>query len=343
MYRKISSSWFKHWDFILLDLIVLQVIYVVSIMCRNGFVNPYGQDIYRQEAIILCLADICTVFFTEEYSGIMRRGYFQEFKAALKHVLIVYLMMISYLFLMKRGEDFSRISLVIFVIFGFAGLYLERLLWKIYLLKHKKVFYAKRAILILTTRDRAERVVQTVLKNTYNELEVRGVILADDDSLVGTNIAGVSVVCKVTEIPDHIQTRWVDSMLINVREGTVLPRNLELTCISMGLTVHRKLARVGENARNQQLDSFGGYVVLSTNIRMATSRQLILKRLMDICGAVVGLIFTAILGIFIAPAIYIASPGPVLFSQVRVGRNGRKFKIYKFRSMYMDAEKRKKE
>lgn len=343
MYRKISSSWFKHWDFILLDLIVLQVIYVISIMCRNGFVNPYGQDIYRQEAIILCLADICTVFFTEEYSGIMRRGYFQEFKAALKHVVIVYLMMISYLFLMKRGEDFSRISLVIFVIFGFAGLYLERLLWKIYLLKHKKVFYAKRAILILTTRDRAERVVETVLKNTYNELEVRGVILADDDSLVGTNIAGVSVVCKVTEIPDHIQTRWVDSMLINVREGTVLPRNLELTCISMGLTVHRKLARVGENARNQQLDSFGGYVVLSTNIRMATSRQLILKRLMDICGAVVGLIFTAILGIFIAPAIYIASPGPVLFSQVRVGRNGRKFKIYKFRSMYMDAEKRKKE
>ena len=100
MYRKISSSWFKHWDFILLDLIVLQVIYVISIMCRNGFVNPYGQDIYRQEAIILCLADICTVFFTEEYSGIMRRGYFQEFKAALKHVVIVYLMMISYLFLM---------------------------------------------------------------------------------------------------------------------------------------------------------------------------------------------------------------------------------------------------
>lgn len=112
--------------------------------------------------------------------------------------------------------------------------------------------------MILTTRDRAERVVQTVLKNTYNELEVRGVILADDDSLVGTNIAGVPVVCKVTEIPDYIQTRWVDSMLINVREGTVLPRNLELTCISMGLTVHRKLARVGENARNQQLDSFGG-------------------------------------------------------------------------------------
>lgn len=43
------------------------------------------------------------------------------------------------------------------------------------------------------------------------------------------------------------------------------------------------------------------------------------------------------------PAIYIASPGPIFFSQERVGKNGKKFKMYKFRSMYLDAEERKKE
>ena len=53
--------------------------------------------------------------------------------------------------------------------------------------------------------------------------------------------------------------------------------------------------------------------------------------------------FTLIIMIFVGPAIYIASPGPIFFSQERVGRNGRKFKMYKFRSMYMDAEERKKE
>ena len=42
-------------------------------------------------------------------------------------------------------------------------------------------------------------------------------------------------------------------------------------------------------------------------------------------------------------AIYIASPGPIFFAQERIGRNGRKFRMYKFRSMYMDAEERKKE
>ncbi len=46
---------------------------------------------------------------------------------------------------------------------------------------------------------------------------------------------------------------------------------------------------------------------------------------------------------FVAAAIKLDSKGPVFFSQVRIGRNGRRFKIYKFRSMYIDAEERKKE
>ena len=64
---------------------------------------------------------------------------------------------------------------------------------------------------------------------------------------------------------------------------------------------------------------------------------------MDIGGGIVGIIFTAVLTVILGPIIYIQSPGPIFFSQERVGKNGRKFRIYKFRSMYPDAEKRKKE
>ena len=87
----------------------------------------------------------------------------------------------------------------------------------------------------------------------------------------------------------------------------------------------------------------GNYTVVTTCINMASAGQLILKRIMDICGGLVGCILTGIIFLFVAPAIYIKSPGPIFFSQYRVGKNGRKFKIYKFRSMYMDAEERKKE
>ena len=55
------------------------------------------------------------------------------------------------------------------------------------------------------------------------------------------------------------------------------------------------------------------------------------------------MLLTGIIFIFVAPIIYIKSPGPIFFKQVRIGKNGKKFNIYKFRSKYMDAEERKKE
>ena len=67
------------------------------------------------------------------------------------------------------------------------------------------------------------------------------------------------------------------------------------------------------------------------------------RETMDIAGGIVGCLLTVILIIVIGPMIYIKSPGPIFFSQVRIGKNGKKFKIYKLRSMYMDAEERKAE
>ena len=70
--------------------------------------------------------------------------------------------------------------------------------------------------------------------------------------------------------------------------------------------------------------------------------KMLVKRAIDIAGAIVGLLITAVITVFVAPAILIESPGPLFFKQKRVGKNGRYFYMYKFRSMYKDAEERKK-
>ena len=67
------------------------------------------------------------------------------------------------------------------------------------------------------------------------------------------------------------------------------------------------------------------------------------KRLMDIVLAVAALILGSPVVLLTALLVKVTSPGPIIFSQVRVGRYGRHFKFYKFRSMYMDAEARKAE
>lgn len=63
------------------------------------------------------------------------------------------------------------------------------------------------------------------------------------------------------------------------------------------------------------------------------------KRIIDIMGAIIGLIVLSPLLIIISIAIIVDSKGPVIFSQTRVGKDGKHFKMYKFRSMVIDAER----
>ena len=71
--------------------------------------------------------------------------------------------------------------------------------------------------------------------------------------------------------------------------------------------------------------------------------QLLIKRLIDIIGALVGIVVNIVFFPFIGLAIKLNSPGPIFFRQLRIGQNGRRFKLYKYRSMYRDAEARKQE
>lgn len=343
MYRKNANSWLKHWDFILLDLIVLQIAYIFSCMIRNGWAQPFQSKIYITIDIVICFADICALYFLESHHGIMRRGYFLEFRSVVHHVTMIAIIEVCYLFLSKNGEEFSRISFVVFYISGIFLIYIERILWKQYLLHYNKNFAKKRKIIAVFSSEDAKKLLEQAIDTPYKEWEIVGIVLADREDMVGQNILGIPVVCKANEIPDYIQTKWIDSIWIHLPRKYQLPLDLVNTCIEMGVAVHNTLVNVNTYLGIKEVRKIGSYHVLTASINMATPLQLLIKRGMDICGGLVGLLFTGIATLFLAPAIYIASPGPIFFSQVRIGKNGRKFKIYKFRSMYMDAEERKKE
>ena len=80
-----------------------------------------------------------------------------------------------------------------------------------------------------------------------------------------------------------------------------------------------------------------------TASRQLTLSATVFKRIGDIIGGLVGSILSLPLILIVAVLLLIASPGPLIFKQQRIGKNGRVFNIYKLRSMYVDAEQRKKE
>ena len=112
----------------------------------------------------------------------------------------------------------------------------------------------------------------------------------------------------------------------------------------MGITVNLNINLFEMDIPAQrQIEKIGNYYAVSFVPKMHSFKQIFFKRIMDIIGALIGLAITAIVTVFLAPVLLLESPGPLFFSQVRVGKNGRRFRIYKFRSMYVDAEERKKD
>lgn len=139
MYKKVKSSWSKHLDFTLCDLIVLQIAFSLAYISRHGIDElPYSVPLYQQMAILLVLIDIFVVFFFESYKGIVRRGALVEFKCVVKHVTAVVVIDIIYLFLMQESEAFSRSVFLQLWAIGIVLLYVERSLLKKYLKKRNR-------------------------------------------------------------------------------------------------------------------------------------------------------------------------------------------------------------
>ena len=161
--------------------------------------------------------------------------------------------------------------------------------------------------------------------------------------MIGQIIAGVPVTANAESLYDDARLTVVDSVLIDLEpEHPWFKETVNLFHV-MGVEVNISLSEYNLGIPNQQIIKMGDLTVLSGNAQKAALGDAIAKRTLDMIGGIVGLILTGIFVIFVGPAIMIESPGPIFFSQTRIGKNGRRFKIYKFRSMYMDAEERKKE
>lgn len=111
---------------------------------------------------------------------------------------------------------------------------------------------------------------------------------------------------------------------------------------SMGVVCHYSIDIVEWHNKESSIGKFGNYVVVTYSLYNIDYSRHLIKRLMDIVGGIVGMLITALMTPFVALAIKLDSKGPVFFSQTRIGKNGRRFKLYKFRSMYVDAEERKR-
>ena len=341
MYKKGSKGWFKHGDFLVLDLICLHIAFVLSYVIRHGFINPYRIEVYRSMAIFLTMADIMIIFLFETLKNVLKRGYYKEFAAIVQQTLILELLATLYLFSVQDGFIYSRITLYAMGLIYLLVTYFVRLGWK--RLLRKRLKDERTSLIIITTESMAESVVHEIVDYSFERYKLAGIVVIDKN-MEGQSVHKIPVVATVRTAADFVCREWVDEALVVMPPRDPLPEQLINQLSETGITVHINVGQLPEfEGKRQFVEKIGRYTVLSTSINYATDKQLLGKRILDIIGGLVGCRITIVLFVFIAPAIKKESPGPVFFTQTRIGKNGRKFKMYKFRSMYMNAEEMKKE
>ena len=210
----------------------------------------------------------------------------------------------------------------------------------------------------------AERDVETVLarRNSEDEAQFSGIVLTDRNA-TGETACGVPVVAALSDAAQYICREWVDEVFLytdmagldvlqNMESETENEPEIELeqgtvaalvdACRQMAVPVHIRVPLGGHKGRSF-VEKVNGFNVITMTANYASPLQLFLKRLMDFTGGLIGSVFALLIVLIFGPMIRKKSPGPVLFKQERIGQNGKHFRIYKLRTMYLDAEERKNE
>ena len=326
---------------ILLDIGVMLAAYSIANILR--FNTPRVRHIvsdadYAALLWFVILAYIAVQIFFRTNTDFLTRDKVKEAFLVLKQYIIVSLCVMTYFYIMKLGEDFSRLQLGYFFILSVSGTYIEHLLFKkAFRIKYMTTYAEK--IILITDSCHAGNILDELKKITYLSIEYIALI---DKNMSGRNINGVPVAASMDNMEEVLKKIPVDGAFIHIPYSSSETAGQIMGWLEeMGIQIHLNLWEYEYDFGKKQFTTIGKYGVLTYSNYEYDMRDVVIKRIMDICSGAVLFLCMCIVFPFVAAGIVLQSPGPVLFKQTRIGRNGRRFEIYKFRSMYMDAEEKK--
>lgn len=340
-----------------LDLVTLFISVLLAWLITDGLLGrivPYSIGDWVQTICLVVVAFIMTFFFFNQRENIVTRSTGREFALSVRFNVLMAAVYSSLMLLAKAEMLDSRYFAVAVPLVNALMMPAAHMLLKQYLLRSQNRSGMESLAGVLSTVDHASAVIRE-LRDDWSK-RVCGVVLLDAPAeQVGQEFEGVPVRANFDNFMDWIRRAALDEIYVDIPMDSgesFIPYLEEME--SMGLTVHfrlKMLDRIEEvccdetsaaRLRRELGRCAGGNIVTMGTIELEL-RDMMLKRIMDIAGALVGCLISIPIIAIVAIPLKLESPGPLIFKQKRVGLNGRYFYIHKLRSMYVDAEARKKE
>lgn len=346
-YRQRKSRVVEKYSLELIDLLSILFAFLLAFQLRflgNSDLNSEDIPKYQLMCVLVLFFSILYSSFTEWNDGFFERSWERELVAVIKYTLFLVVGESFLLVLTKDAFNFSRMIFLFFLLWNIVFNFIARIIFKVVMIKKvQRNPDSGDRVMIVTKAEYASNVVANVMQNKKWHYSVSAIAILNEEQ-TGRSYGGIPVVANEKNLYDVAREQPLDIVFIYVPDTdsnkvSEMIREFE----KMGITCDLSIDVPGIDMHNEAIGVFAGYGVLTFAKKYMDYRLMLVKRITDILGSMIGLLFTGIITPFVAIAIKAESPGPVFFAQTRIGKNGRRFKIYKFRSMYMDAEERKKE
>ena len=325
---------------VFLDVFVIAVSYLLAPAIRD-LVDPLVRGIAgdwsynpAEYNLFLIPVVVCTLLSLWG-TGCYDKDYTRTTSAAAPRVLgalVLAQLALTFLAFYIKADFMSRGVMLTFFNLNLVGLLAVRLIVAVM----SKKAMSHRTI-IVGTNERAVELAEVLTREESHVivgfLDVGGLKVVPEDRILG----------QVADTAEILHDRSpVDEVALSVRDPGKAEEAVD-AAEERGIAVRQLLLPLASELHKVHFEHVGGLNMLTMKMSAASGMALFIKRVMDVAGSLVGLAIAAIVFPFVAIAIKLDSKGPVLYSQKRVGLNGRVFKIYKYRTMVVDAHSMREE
>lgn len=265
----------------------------------------------------------------------------QSYGGAARHLLMngfLFLFFFTSVSFLLKFHFLSRQFIFLYTFSSTAWLILNRLVILKWSREARRRGEDVRHILLAGTGRRAQEFISDIAKHAEWGYELVGLI-DRDPQVKGERVAGYPILGTLEDLPAILENEVIDEMVfVTPRTWLEDVRKCVLYCEAVGVPATISTDLFDLEIASGAPKKLEGKTYLTVETRTPSGGKLFLKRVFDIVISSSILILSSPVLLAVACAVRLTSPGPVFFRQIRCGRNGRRFVLYKFRSMVIDAE-----
>lgn len=329
-----------------LDVLVTIVSYITAWWLRLVVFSAEGVGVLSRETYFGALIMIVPMYMIMYSSLNMYKS--KRYSSAFREVLdiirantIGVILFFVALYIINE-PNFSRSMIIIFGFINTWAMVLSRGLIRLILRNVRRKGYNIKYILLVGYSRAAEEYIDRIMANPEWGYVVRAIL--DDTVPAGTRYRGVQVVGRIDNLHVVLPENKLDEIAItlSLRDYDRLEEIVGL-CEKSG--VHTKFVPDYNSViptKPYTEDLYGLPVINIRRVPLTNTMNWVIKRLVDIVGSLVAIVLFSPIMIVSAILIKLTSPGPIVFSQERVGLHNKTFKMYKFRTMHVQDEKEEK-